>query len=47
MRQDEDVPIAALLAKESRNVAASTTIIVVVVAVALLGVFIFATRRFR
>jgi TRAP-type C4-dicarboxylate transport system permease small subunit len=47
VRQDERVCIAALLAKESPKTATTTTIVVVVVALALVGLFIYATRRFR
>jgi hypothetical protein len=47
VRQDEDVSIADLLAKESPKTATATTIVAVVVAMAVLGLFVFATRRFR
>jgi hypothetical protein len=47
VRQDDDVSIAAVLAKESPKIAATTTIVVLVAAVAVVGLFVFATRRFR
>jgi hypothetical protein len=39
--------IAELIAKDSPKTATTTTIVAVVVAAAVIGLFIYATRRFR
>jgi LPXTG-motif cell wall-anchored protein len=41
------VSLTTLVAKESPKTATSTTIVVVIVAIALVGLFIYATRKLR
>jgi hypothetical protein len=47
VRHDEHLSITALLGKESPKIATATTVVAVIVVTAVVGLFIFATRRFR